>query len=146
MIALKRCRFSGIAFTSEHTFATHPYFQAGGFRRSGTRERLFREPSGSIVWETIVKLPALPILWNVLPFHPHKPGKPLSNRTPLRGEQEAGFAFLLELRSIFDCPPLVAVGNVAARSLERAGLPHKMVRHPAYGGKAEFQRGVLTGL
>jgi hypothetical protein len=47
------------------------------------------------------ELPALPILWNILPFHPYKSGKPLSNRTPLRGEQEAGFAFLLALRSIF---------------------------------------------
>jgi len=62
---------------------------------------------------------------------------------PLRGEQEAGFAFLLALSAIFDNPPLIAVGNVAARSLERAGLMHKCVRHPAYGGKAEFQRGIL---
>jgi len=56
------CRFSGIAFTSEYTFATHPFFNSGEFHRSGKRERLFREPSGSIVWETITQLPALPIL------------------------------------------------------------------------------------
>jgi hypothetical protein len=136
------CRFSGIAFTSEHTLTTHPFFTGGEFERSSSRERLFREPSGSIVWETIAELPTLPILWNVVPFHPHKPHKPLSNRMPLRGEQAAGFPFLLELRSIFDNPPLIAVGRIAGKSLAEAGLEHTTVRHPSHGGKAEFQRGL----
>src|SRR5688500_8217180 len=38
------CRFSGIAFTSEHTLLTHEFFRDKGCRRSATRERPWREP------------------------------------------------------------------------------------------------------
>lgn len=136
------CRFSGIAFTSEHTLAHHPFFKDGGYERSGSRERLFREPSGSIVWETIATLPHTPVLWNIVPFHPHHPDKPLSNRTPTRAEREHGKQFLLELLEIFGHPPIAAAGRLSSETLDSLGIKHTAVRHPAYGGKAEFQAGI----
>ena len=136
------CRFSGIAFTSEYTLAHHPFFKDGGFERSGIRERLFREPSGSIVWETIAQLPHTPVLWNIVPFHPHKPDKPLSNRTPTRAERELGARFLLQLLEILGNPHIAAAGRLSSDSLTQLGIKHTAVRHPAYGGKAEFQQGI----
>jgi hypothetical protein len=138
------CRFSGIAFTSEYTLANHPFFKEGGFERSGIRERLFREPSGSIVWETIEQLPHTPVLWNIVPFHPHKPDAPLSNRTPTRAERELGAHFLLQLLEILGNPAIAAAGRLSADSLQQLGIKHTAVRHPAYGGKAEFQQGIAA--
>lgn len=138
------CRFSGIAFTSEHTLATNPFFKEGGFERSGIRERLFREPSGSIVWETIAQLPHIPVLWNIVPFHPHHAGKPLSNRTPTRDERELGKQFLLELKEILGQPKIACAGRISSETLTQLDIPHTAVRHPAYGGKAEFQAGILA--
>ena len=76
------------------------------------------------------------LLWNVVPTHPHEPGRPDSNRRPTRGEALAGTAFL---------PPLladrrvVAVGRLAAAAL---GAPY--VRHPSHGGAAEFEAGLAA--
>ena len=138
------CRFSGIAFTSEHTLANHAFFKDRGFARSGIRERLFREPSGSIVWETIDQMPHVPVLWNIVPFHPHRPGEPLSNRTPTRPERELGGRFLKELLALFGAPKVAAAGKISGETLTQLGISHTAVRHPAYGGKAEFQRGILA--
>ena len=138
------CRFSGIAFTSEHTLANHPFFKDGGFERSGIRERLFREPSGSIVWETIESLAHVPVLWNIVPFHPHRPDEPLSNRTPTRDERELGKHFLLELMEILGQPEIACAGRISSETLTQLGIKHTAVRHPAYGGKAEFQAGILA--
>ncbi len=138
------CRFSGIAFTSEHTLANHSFFKDGGFERSGIRERLFREPSGSIVWETIERLPHIPVLWNIVPFHPHTADKPLSNRTPTRPERELGKQFLLELMEILGQPQIAAAGKISSETLTQLGIKHTAVRHPAYGGKAEFQAGIAA--
>jgi Uracil DNA glycosylase superfamily len=37
------------------------------------------------------------LLWNVVPTHPHRPGKPASNRPPTRAETKAGLVYLAEL-------------------------------------------------
>ena len=136
-------RFSGIAFTSEYTLLHHPFFHGGGFERSAVRERPFREPSGSIVWETIGRLEHTPLLWNLTPFHPHRPGEPLSNRAPTREERELGARFLVRVLHLFNAPKVVAAGRLAAAALAELNITHTPVRHPSHGGKAEFQRGVL---
>jgi hypothetical protein len=138
------CRFSGIAFTSEHTLLNHSFFLNKGYRRSGLRERPWREPSGSIVWETAEKAGTIPVLWNILPFHPHTPEHAISNRTPVKAEREIGLPYLLALRDIFPEARIVTAGRIASEALAAAGIPHAAVRHPAYGGKHEFQAGVLA--
>jgi uracil-DNA glycosylase len=138
------CRFSGIAFTSEHTLLTHPFFAGKNYQRSAKRERPWREPSGSIVWETAGKVNTLPVLWNILPFHPHAADKALSNRTPSKSEREMGLPYLLALREIFPEARIVTAGRIASEVLSDAGVIHSAARHPAYGGKHEFQAGVIA--
>ena len=139
-------RFSGIPFTSEYTLAHHPFFSTGDFRRSSARERIWREPSASIVWEMMTSIQnhglQIPMLWGMLPFHPHKPGVALSNRTPTRAEATAGLEFFLALRRIFPRARLLAAGKIASAGLSAAGFKHIPVRHPSHGGKKEFQAGV----
>jgi uracil-DNA glycosylase len=87
-------------------------------------------------------LPLLPLLWNVFPFHPHKPGQPQSNRTPKQSEFVWGRPFLIKLLRHFPIQTVVAVGNKADLALTNWGIRHQKVRHPSHGGKVAFRRGV----
>jgi len=71
------------------------------------------------------------LLWNAVPTHP---GDERSNRTPTRGEIEAGLPFAQELAR---GRRVVAVGRVA-----HAAFGGTYVRHPSHGGAAAFRRGL----
>jgi uracil-DNA glycosylase len=75
------------------------------------------------------------LLWNLVPTHPHRPGKARSNRPPTQGEIAGGRPFLAELAR---GRRILAVGRLAQREL---GAPY--VRHPSHGGAVEFREGLL---
>ena len=75
------------------------------------------------------------LLWNLVPTHPHRPGRPRSNRPPTRAEIAAARPFLADLAGGRD---VVAVGRLAQRELGAA-----YIRHPAHGGGAAFRSGLL---
>jgi uracil-DNA glycosylase len=78
------------------------------------------------------------LLWNLVPTHPHRPGRPDTNRPPTRGEIDAGGAFLEELAR---GRRVLAVGRLAHA---RLGGPY--LRHPSHGGAAAFRRGLLDSV
>jgi hypothetical protein len=75
------------------------------------------------------------LLWNVVPTHPHLPGRPDSNRPPTRAEADEGARFIAELAH---GRRVVAVGRLAQQLL---GAPY--VRHPSHGGATGFRDGLL---
>jgi uracil-DNA glycosylase len=75
------------------------------------------------------------LLWNIVPTHPHLPGRPDSNRRPTRSEIDAASPFLAELAQ---GRRVVPVGRLA-----HARLGGRYVRHPSHGGSARFRAGVL---
>jgi len=113
-------RVSGVPFTSERQLTGDPPGEA----------------SATIVHRVLAELGFSDdvLLWNVVPTHPHRPGRPASNRPPTRPEPEAGLRFLRELA---DGRRVVAVGRVAERALGRP-----CVRHPSHGGAALFRAGL----
>ena len=74
------------------------------------------------------------LLWNVVPTHPHLPGRPHTNRRPTRGEVEASRRYL-EL--LVPRRRVVPVGRIA-----HALLGGTYVRHPSHGGADGFRAGV----
>jgi uracil-DNA glycosylase len=114
-------RVSGIPFTSER--------QLTG-RAPG-------EASATIVHRVLGELGLAEevLLWNVVPTHPHRPGRPHTNRPPTRSEVVAGAPFLDELAQ---GRAVLAVGRVAHRLL---GGPY--VRHPSHGGAAGFSAALV---
>jgi uracil-DNA glycosylase len=116
-------RISGIAFTSERQLT-------GGGAAEGTATIVHRVLAEFGLEEKI-------LLWNVVPTHPHEPGRPYTNRRPTRGEMEAAAPFL---GSVARGRHVVAVGRLAAAV---TGAPY--VRHPSHGGAAAFRAG-LAGL
>jgi uracil-DNA glycosylase len=114
-------RVSGLAFTSERQLTG-----AGP-----------TEISATIVHRTLAELGLEEdvLLWNVVPTHPHRPGRPGSNRPPTRAEIRAARPFLEALAGSGPTNRLVlAVGRLAEREL---GAPY--VRHPSHGGAAAFR-------
>jgi uracil-DNA glycosylase len=109
-------RVSGIPFTSER--------QLTG--------RGPAEATATIVRRTLAELglEEETLCWNIVPTHPHPPGRPDANRRPTPGEVEAGLPFLLELAR---GRRAIAVGRLA-----HAVLGDPYVRHPSHGGARAF--------
>jgi uracil-DNA glycosylase len=114
-------RVSGVPFTSER--------QLSG--------RGPAEASATIVQRVLAELGLAEavVLWNLVPTHPHEPGRPQSNRRPTRVEIAASRGFLEELAA---GRRVIAVGRLAERELD---APY--VRHPSHGGAAAFRSGLL---
>jgi uracil-DNA glycosylase len=114
-------RVSGIPFTSER--------QLTG-RAPG-------EASATVVHRVLAELGLTEdvLLWNAVPTHPHRPGRPDSNRPPTSAEVAAGAPFVAELAR---GRVVLAVGRVAHGALGGA-----YVRHPSHGGATGFRQALL---
>ena len=110
-------RVSGLPFTSERQL-------------TGTGPA---EAAATIVQRVLSELEVEQdvLLWNVVPTHPHVPGRPDTNRRPTR-EEIASAAWFLE--ALARDRRLIAVGRVAEAA---TGGPY--VRHPSHGGAREFR-------
>jgi uracil-DNA glycosylase len=117
-------RLSGLPFTSERLL-------------TGTGPA---EATATIVHRTLRELSVEEdvMLWNLVPTHPHAPGRPGSNRVPTRAEIRAARPFLERLAR---GRRVIAVGRLAEREL---GVPD--VRHPSHGGAALFRHGLAVTL
>ncbi len=120
-------RISGVPLTSE-------WQVSGSAPREATATIVHRVLAGLGLEDEI-------LLWNVVPTHPHLPGRPETNRRPTNHEVEESRRFLAILaagRSV------VAVGRLAEAALLTLSnsLLLGSVRHPAHGGATEFEVGL----
>lgn len=109
----------------------------------------FNEPTDTVVWSAIIEKGIDPydtLLWNIFPFHPHKEGNPLTNRTPTDKEQQLGWDYTkrlldlhLELGGVE--PLMLAVGQKSADTMGKFGLSAIGLRHPANGGANLYRQG-----
>lgn len=141
------CRFSGVPFGSEFIVLNgieriDMFGRNRGYRKTDESEKIWKEPSATIVWGALKNLSQLPLLWASFPFHPYKPGNPLSNRTPNREEIKSGQVFIREIIKIFEIERIIAVGNKAHETLGELGFSVPKIRHPANGGKSQFVSGI----
>ena len=140
-------RITGVPFTNATILERGiPHFDllgaANGYALPDQLPPVAAEPTATVMWTTLIELDFLPVLWSAFPLHPHRPGDPLSNRTPTGREAAAWSWSWQALERIFPIRAVVAVGNVAARALATSGRAVPRVRHPAHGGRAEFASGL----
>lgn len=147
------CRLTGIPFTSERILldgldvagfegTCQVFGTERGYRKTSERKRVIGEASATIVWETVAHLDPLPLLWNAYPFHPIHFEQPMSNRRPTAEELASSVEFVPDLLLHYGIETVVALGESAAWALSVAGISFHKVRHPSYGGKADFVAGL----
>lgn len=140
-------RITGVPFTNRTMFEgpanRFGLFGPGkGYALPEEAAGVASEPTATVMWDVLAELDFLPLLWSACPWHTHVAGQPLSNRTPTAAEADLGTPFWQSLTEIFPIQTVVAVGNVAHRSLLRTGVDAPKVRHPAHGGRSAFKRGL----
>lgn len=141
------CRLTGVPFTSESILlngleAVELFGEQRGYQKTHEFEKLWKEATATIVWETLAKALDIPLIWNAVPFHPFQRENPQSNRKPTKTEVIMGRVYLQELIQLFDIKVVVAVGNTAESTLKATGIACQKVRHPSYGGKTIFINGI----
>ncbi len=143
------CRLTGVPVTSRKVLleglpALNMFGREAGYRDVADEgfERVYGEQSATIVWSTLSDLGALPFIWNSFPFHPHRLGRPLSNRKPRAAEIKLGAVFLRRILAMWSFERVIAVGNVAYETVCADGTACQKLRHPAQGGKNDFVAGL----
>jgi hypothetical protein len=137
-------RRTGVALTDEFHLPELDKVYPGCESRQATRGPAMAERTAAEIWAVLRLLDLPPLLWNVFPFHPYEAGNPFSNRRFTARE----LSHVDELNGILiDWLPIrrvVAIGQDAALYAERFGVEVITVRHPSYGGVAEFRQGMRT--
>jgi hypothetical protein len=140
------CRFSGVPFTSEQDMLS------GKLPFSGKQTSLSDQPrseySSRIVWGLLAEHFGRVVIWSTVPLHPHKPGEPLSIRTPTVAEIRAWSDLVPGFVAHYRPRKVAAVGRVAERACALHGIECTYVRHPSQGGANAFRDGLskLLGL
>lgn len=141
-------RRTGLAFTDDfHLEEVQSLFPGASVSRA-TKGSVVAERTATEIWGALRALEQAPMLWNVFPLHPHEPNSQLSNRKftalELAQVEELNSALIewLGIRRI------ICIGQDAANYAKRFTNHVSVVRHPSYGGVADFRRGIaeLYGL
>lgn len=137
-------RRTGLALTDElHLDAHAKLFGVAQLARS-TKGPALAERTATVIWQAVAQIERPVFFWNVFPFHPHEAGDPMSNRCHTREEREACAPLLSWLIEELKPKSILAIGRDAQIALADAGIEATQVRHPSYGGQAEFKAGVLA--
>ncbi len=136
-------RRTGLAFTDDERLDEHA-LRWGMTLRRPTRGAVVRERSARVVWDVLSRIGATVFLWNVFPFHPHQPDNPFSNRSHTAVERRSGQYLLEQLVCFLNPSAIIAIGNDGEKAARRLAGPAEVVkvRHPSYGGQAEFLAGM----
>jgi hypothetical protein len=141
-------RRTGLALTDEQHLDAFSARYGGISVTQATKGPPIGERTASVVWSILRRLTDPPFLWNVFPFHPHEPDNPMSNRCHTAIERRKCAPLVGALLDWLQPATIVAIGNDAHKALSNLGYECNYVRHPSYGGQADFLRGIteLYGL
>lgn len=137
-------RRTGVPLTDEVHLPSASILLGGITLDRATRGPIVAERTAAIVWSVLARIGAPVFLWNVFPFHPHEAGDPMSNRCHSRAERDATWPLLMALIAMIAPRRIVAIGRDASLALAGMEVPVATVRHPSYGGQAEFVAGVCA--
>ena len=134
-------RRTGIALTDEfHLNLLQSTFGVFGIRKATVGEHPKKERTATEVWKLLTRIHEPILLWNAFPFHPFDNDEPLSNRRHTAQEFQACRHILLTLLEWLQPTIVVALGADAEAAATNIGYACRRIRHPSYGGQAEFAR------
>jgi hypothetical protein len=135
-------RRTGVPLTDEVHLGHVGVLLGGIILDRATRGPVVAERTAAIVWNALSHIREPVVLWNIFPLHPHETNDPMSNRCHTRLERAATWPLLLALVAILRPRRIVAIGRDAGAALAEMEVPVHVVRHPSYGGQAEFAAGM----
>ncbi len=138
------CNITGIPFTTVKIIEEKPHKIFDDLKDDIYKGEYFSDISGAIIWDYLGNKGTLPLFWNSFPFHPYKKYKKLTNRKPIKSEIEEGIEYINDLIDIFNPKTIASLGRYGQISLQKI-YPNKSIkyiRHPSYGGKADFIKGM----
>lgn len=137
-------RRTGLALTDEAHLSDHSVLYGDLPLSRATKGPAMSERTATVIWQTINRIQRPVFLWNVFPLHPHGPGDPHSNRCHRRDERNTCRPLLVWLLEVLAPRVVVAVGRDAQLALADLKIDAIQVRHPSYGGQADFISGIET--
>lgn len=135
-------RRTGVPLTDEVHLARAGALLGNVLLERATNGPVMAERTASVIWRVLERVGEPVVLWNVFPFHPHAEDDPMSNRCHSRAERTATWPLLEALIEMVQPRQIVAIGRDATFALAELGLDAAAVRHPSYGGQAEFTAGI----
>lgn len=135
-------RRTGVPLTDEVHLGQAAALLGGIALDRATKGPIVAERTAAIVWSVLTRIGEPAVLWNIFPLHPHEAGTPFSNRCHTRAEREATWPLLTALIAMIKPRRIVAIGRDAGMALNGIDLTIEIVRHPSYGGQAEFIAGI----
>ena len=135
-------RRTGVALTDEVHLSSAAAMMGGIDLERATCGPVVAERTAAVVWRVLSQVRQPAFLWNVFPLHPHDAQDPLTNRCHTRGERDTTWPLFLALIDMIRPKRIMAIGRDAGLALSSLDLPVHVVRHPSYGGQAEFINGV----
>ena len=137
-------RRTGLALTDEVHLAAHASLLRTAPLARATEGPVVAERTARVIWQMLAELKRPIFLWNVFPLHPHKQDDPMSNRCHNRAERHACRPMLMWLLETLKPKTVIAIGRDAQLALADLEVPAEKVRHPSYGGQADFIEGVCA--
>jgi hypothetical protein len=99
--------------------------------KTGTKYQ--KERSATIVWNALLELQkhncAIPLIWNICPFHPYREDPERTNRPPNSDEIAIGIEILNHLLSLFAVKQIGAIGNQSHTALNGRQLSLPVSNH-----------------
>ena len=138
-------RRTGVPLTDEaHLSEAAKLFRLVDDLDRATRGPAVAERTATITWKMLTAVGRPVVLWNVFPLHPHEPDDPMSNRCHRRAERAQTWPLLEALVDMINPTLIVAIGRDAGTALSGLEIPVETVRHPSYGGQADFIAGIRS--
>ena len=135
-------RRTGVALTDEMHLPLLAHRCKDERIKKATAGPLMPERTANVIWSVISELPHVPFLWNAFPFHPHDAEDQFTNRCHTKSERLTIWHLNIELIELLNPKIVVAIGNDAHNALDKLDLECLYVRHPSYGGQADFLSGI----
>ena len=135
-------RRTGVPLTDEIHLDQAAALMGGITLDRATQGPAVAERTATVIWKVLTRIGEPVVLWNIFPLHPHEVNDPFSNRCHTRAEREATWPLLVALIAMIKPRRIVAIGRDAGMALDGLDIPVEIVRHPSYGGQAEFIAGV----
>jgi uracil-DNA glycosylase len=134
-------RRTGLALTDEfHLGVLQHTFGVFGIVKATIDSSAIKERTATEVWKLLIAINQPVLLWNAFPFHPFEEDDPFSNRRHTTKEFEACRHILVTLLEWLKPTTVIALGADAEAAISAIGYKCHRVRHPSYGGQADFAR------